>query len=131
MASDERRMTFIVVPHGGRDLSTRSFEVSYRRLRIVGLLLLAAVVGWLAMAASWIWVAGQAARIPGLEREIALLEADRARVVQLADALRRLESQYEQVRQMLGADRVGDPGRVYLPPQDSAAAPPGRAKAGR
>ena len=29
-------MTFIVVPHGGRDLSTRSFEISYRRLRVVG-----------------------------------------------------------------------------------------------
>ena len=114
-------MTFIVVPHGGRDLSTRSYEISYRRLRVVGILLLAAVLVWLAMAVSWIFVAGQAARVPGLEREVRVLEADRARVVQLAEALQRLESQYEQVRQMLGAGEAG-PGDVDLPP---VAAEPG------
>jgi len=114
-------MTFIVVPHGGRDLSTRSFEISYRRLRIVGGLLLAAVLGWLAMAVSWVWVASQAARVPMLQREIGQLEQDRARVVQLADALHRLEAQYEQVRQMLGADRAAETDEVYLPPADTAA----------
>jgi hypothetical protein len=122
MASDERRMTFIVVPHGGRDLSTRSFEVSYRRLRIVGILLLAAVLAWVAMAASWVFVAGQAARVPGLEREIAGLQDERARVVQLADALRRLEGQYDQVRRMLGADPAARPSDAPLPPPDSAGA---------
>ena len=113
-------MTFIVVPHGGRDLSTRSFEISYRRLRVVGLLLLIAVLVWAGMALSWVWVAAQAARVPGLERQIGTLEQERARVVQLADALRRLEAQYEQVRQMLGADRPSTDGEVYLPPADSA-----------
>lgn len=120
-------MTFIVVPHGGQDLSTRSFEISYKRLRVVGILLAAAVVVWLGMAVSWIFVAGQAARVPRLEREIAALEEDRARVVQLAEALRRLESQYEQVRQMLGADDAGAD-EVSLPaagqPDEGAAAPP-------
>jgi hypothetical protein len=114
-------MTFIVVPHGGRDLSTRSFEISYRRLRIVGALLLVAVVAWLAMVLSWVWVASQAARVPGLRREIGELEQERARVVQLADALHRLEAQYEQVRQMLGADRAAETDEVYLPPADTAA----------
>ena len=119
MARDERRMTFIVVPHGGRDLSTRSFEISYRRLRIVGVLLLVAVLAWGGMALSWVWVASQAARVPGLERQIGTLEQEQARVVQLADALRRLEAQYQQVRQMLGADRPTSD-EVYLPPADSA-----------
>ena len=114
-------MTFIVVPHGGRDLSTRSFEISYRRLRIVGGLLLAAVLAWLATVLSWIWVASQAARVPVLQRDIAELEQERARVVQLADALHRLEAQYEQVRQMLGADRTATTNEVYLPPADTAA----------
>lgn len=126
MAEEERRMTFIVVPHGGRDLSTRSFEVSYQRLRIVGGLLLVAVIVWLAMAVSWVFVAGQAARVPRLEREIATLEEDRARVVQLAEALRRLESQYEQVRRMLGAGGASADA-VALPPAgepDSIPAPP-------
>jgi hypothetical protein len=120
MAGDERRMTFIVVPHGGRDLSTRSFEISYRRLRVVGVLLLVAVLAWAGMALSWVWVASQAARVPGLQRQIGTLEQEQARVVQLADALRRLEAQYEQVRQMLGADQPAASDEVYLPPADSA-----------
>ena len=120
MAGDERRMTFIVVPHGGRDLSTRSFEISYRRLRVVGVLLLVAVLAWAGMALSWVWVASQAARVPGLQRQIGTLEQEQARVVQLADALRRLEAQYEQVRQMLGADQPTASDEVYLPPADSA-----------
>lgn len=116
-------MTFIIVPHGGRDLSTRSFEVSYRRLRVVGILLLVAVVAWLGMAASWLVVAAQAARVPGLEREIAGLQDERARVVQLAEALRRLEGQYDQVRRMLGADRVPAPASAPPSPADTAAEP--------
>ena len=112
-------MTFIVVPHGGRDLSTRSFEISYRRLRVVGTLLLVALLVWAGMALSWLWVASQAARVPGLERQIGMLEQEQARVVQLADALRRLEAQYQQVRQILGADRPAAADGVYLPPADS------------
>jgi murein DD-endopeptidase MepM/ murein hydrolase activator NlpD len=109
-------MTFIVVPSGGDDLSTRSFEISYRRLRIAGMLLLAAVLLWVGMAASWWYVSAQAARVPGLNRQIALLESERERVVQLAEALGRLERQYEQVRTMLGADRPNDASSLWLPP---------------
>lgn len=121
MPRDERRMTFIVVPHGGRDLSTRSFEISYRRLRTVGVLLLVALVAWLGMVLSWLWVASQAARVPALQREIGMLEKEQARVVQLAEALRRLEGQYEQVRRMLGADQASAEHQVALPPADSSA----------
>jgi len=99
-------MTFIVVPHGGGDLSTRSFEVSYRRLRVAALVLLAALVLWLVMAVSWVYLAGQAARVPLLKREIEVLERDRARVDQLARALARMEQRYEQMRTMVGADVV-------------------------
>ena len=120
MAGDERRMTFIVVPHGGRDLSTRSFEISYRRLRVVGALVLVAALAWVGMALSWGGVASQAARVPGLERQIGALQQEQARVVQLADALRRLEAQYQQVRQMLGADQPAASDEVYLPPVDTA-----------
>lgn len=129
--SDERRMTFIVVPHGGRDLSTRSFEVSYRRLRLAGGLLLAATILFLTVTISWIWVAAQAARVPYLQREIARLEEQQAQVVQLAEALRRLEAQYAQVRAMLGADRPGDPESVDLPaPGEVEGGPDGGAPAG-
>lgn len=128
MARDERRMTFIVVPHGGRDLSTRSFEISYRRLRTAGLLLLASALLWLAMALSWSYLFAQATRVQLMKREIARLETENARVAELAVALRRLESQYDQVREMLGASRP-DSGGLSLPALDGEAADPARSGA--
>jgi murein DD-endopeptidase MepM/ murein hydrolase activator NlpD len=117
MSRDERRMTFIVVPSGGNDLGTRSFEISYRRLRVAGLVVLALLVTWAGMAASWWYMAAQAARVPGLKEQIVVLEGERERVTQLAEALGRLERQYEQVRSMLGADRgQDDASGLWLPP---------------
>lgn len=96
-------MTFVIIPQGQGDLSTRSFEVSYRRLRIAAVLLALAAAVWLGMAASWWYVAAQAARVPALRREVAALQQDRIRVEQLARVLARMERQYNQVRTMLGA----------------------------
>lgn len=121
MESEDRRMTFIVVPHGGRDLSTRSFEVSYKRLKAAGIVVLVLVVAWGGMAASWVYVGSQAARVPGLQREIGRLEDELAQVRELELALRRLEGQYTQVRDMLGASRPDDPGSVWLPAIGDAA----------
>jgi len=115
MDREERRMTFIVVPHGGRDLNTRSFEVSYRRLRVAAILLLVLVLAWIAMALSWAYVGSQAARVPGMQREISRLDREREQVQELSIALRRLEGQYTQVREMLGANRPSDPGSIWLP----------------
>jgi murein DD-endopeptidase MepM/ murein hydrolase activator NlpD len=67
------------------------------------------------MAVSWIYIGSQAARVPGLQREVARLEEEREQVQELAMALRRLEGQYTQVRDMLGANRPNDPGSVWLP----------------
>jgi len=108
MGDDRRRMTFIVVPHGAQEMNTRSFEISYRRLRTVTLLLGILVVAWLAMAGSWLYMAGQAARVPSLQGEVARLEQELGQVEQLAVALRRLEGQYAQVRELLRADRAED-----------------------
>lgn len=122
MDSEDRRMTFIVVPHGGRDLNTRSFEISYSRLRVVGIVAAVLVLAWLGMAISWVYIGSQAARVPGLQREVARLEEESSQVDELAAALRRLEGQYTQVRDMLGAGRPDDPGSVWLPALDGPAA---------
>ena len=118
MAGDARRMTFIVIPQGGEDVNTRSFEISYRRLRVAALLLLALAVAGIGMAASWFYIAAQAARVPGLVRQVDRLDEERERVVQLAQALARLEEQYQQVRGMLGADDQQREERIWLPPID-------------
>lgn len=106
MPRDERRMTFIVVPHGGGGLNTRSFEISYRRLRVAALLLAAAGVVWIVSMALWGVMAAQAARVPGLRDQVAELEQERLKVQQLAGVLARMERQYEQVRMMLGAEAL-------------------------
>src|SRR4051812_7326298 len=99
---DERRLTFIVVPHG--DLETRTFEVSYSKLKLLLVFVVALIVVFVIMLSSWWYVAAQAARVAGLEREVSRLETDRARVADLAKTLQEVEAQYERVRQLLGRD---------------------------
>lgn len=117
MARDDRRMTFIVVPHStGRDPSTRSFEVSYGKLKaltVAGSVLVVLVV---MMAGSWLWLASQAARVPALRTEVRQLRRDRVRVEELARTVERLSAEYAKVRGMLGADSAALPAIV-----DSAA----------
>lgn len=116
---DDRRLTLIVVPHG--DLETRTFELSYRRLKLGVIMTGALLVIFVFLAATWFPVAAQAGRVPGLERELARLEGERARVAELAQTLAEVEAQYERVRELLGAKSSAD-GESILPPlrQDTA-----------
>jgi murein DD-endopeptidase MepM/ murein hydrolase activator NlpD len=50
-----------------------------------------------------------AARVPGMERELARLRAENTRVRELSAALDSAESRYAQVRQMMGVEIVRDP----------------------
>src|SRR5918999_4598312 len=52
---------------------------------------------------------GAAARVPGMERELARLRAENTRVRELSAALDSAESRYTQVRQMMGGEIVRDP----------------------
>lgn len=112
--SDRRRLSFIIVPHG--ELKTRTYEVSYGVLMALlgaGILLLGVFV---VMMASWWFVAAQAARVPGLEDEVARLEGERAKVTQLARDLEEAEQQYDRVRRLLGVEGAGASPEVALPP---------------
>lgn len=51
----------------------------------------------------------QAARVPGLTREVERLRVDNARIRELAVALDTLEARYAQLRELVGADLVPDP----------------------
>lgn len=51
-------------------------------------------------------IARTAARVPGLNRELARLEQENAQVRALAASLEQMEARYEQVRTMLGGDLV-------------------------
>jgi murein DD-endopeptidase MepM/ murein hydrolase activator NlpD len=125
MARDDREMTFIVIPHGRDAAATRSFEVSYRRLKVM--LMLGATVAFLllVMAGSWLYLAGQAARVPGLRSEVRELRRDRVRVEELARTVNQLNAEYAKVRAMLGADSLALPAII-----DSTAAPAGDSASG-
>ena len=118
MARDDREMTFIVIPYGRDAASTRTYEVPYRRLKGMMVLGAAVVLVVLMMAGSWLWLAGQAARVPGLTSEVRQLRRDNARVEELARTVNQLNAEYAKVRAMLGADSTALPAIV-----DSTAAP--------
>lgn len=115
---EERHLTLIVVPHG--DLETRTYEISYRRLKVA--LALGVFLGLLLVfvLALWVPVAVQASRVPTLLGQLEELEGERAKVVELATTLEEVEAQYERVRQLLGADAPAD-STPLLPPLSGAA----------
>ncbi|MGH7704019.1 MAG: hypothetical protein ACREMO_13065, partial [Gemmatimonadales bacterium] len=67
-----------------------------------------------------------AARVPGLTRDRARLEADNAKIRHFVAALDSAEARYAQVRQMMGADIIPDPLALA---STLTVAPPVRARA--
>jgi murein DD-endopeptidase MepM/ murein hydrolase activator NlpD len=120
----DRRITVLIIPDG--DLETRTFEMSYGRLKLMLVAAGVASVLLALMVATWFVVAAQAARVPALEREVNRLEAERSQVTELARRVEEAEAAYERVRQMLGADAAEPGNDPILPPLDEneAANPP-------
>lgn len=99
---EDKRLTIIVVPHG--DLDTTTVEIPYRRLKYILIAALVLVIAGLVMAGMWFSVAAQAARAHELEKQLQTLEKERAKVDSLAHVLADVETQYQRVRELLGAD---------------------------
>ncbi len=118
---DDRKLTLIVVPHG--DLETKTFEISYRKLKV--LVWITAVLALVAvfMIALWWTIAVQATRVRSLENELKRFERERAKVDSLSTLLADVEKQYARVRELLGADAPTDGRPPTLPelPKDAAA----------
>jgi hypothetical protein len=107
MSSRARGVTLVVQRDGATRSRTLRFPLWTLRLgALVGATLLAALA---LMAVLYIPVVRAAARVPGLERQVARLEAENAMVRQLSLALDSAEMRYEQLRGMIGADIVRDP----------------------
>ena len=73
------------------------------------------VLGIAALIVLYSPIAGVAASVPGLKRDIARLESDNAKVRELAQALDQTEARYDQLREMLGADVVVHSGAFAIP----------------
>lgn len=100
---------YTVLIHADGALQSRSFRVPLWALRALatGGIVLGALL--LLGAALYLPIALAAARVPGLEREIARLQAENGRIRELVAALDSAESHYSRIRAMLGADLVRDP----------------------
>lgn len=106
MSGATRQVTIIVQPDGA--LEGRTFRLPLWLLR-TGALAGTALAGFILFAAvAYAPLVRAAARVPFLERRVQRLEADNARIRELAAALDSLEARYEQVRAMVGADVVPD-----------------------
>jgi murein DD-endopeptidase MepM/ murein hydrolase activator NlpD len=102
-----RRGVTIVV-HTDGEIRTRQYRVPLWGMRVgqgVALALLVVILLFLAFAGP---ITRSAARVPGLEAEVARLRSENTRVQELAAALNRAESNYQQLRSILGA-RAPDP----------------------
>ena len=99
---DDRRLSIIVVPHG--DLDTTTLEIPYRTLKVLIGVLAVVVAALCVMVGLWFNIASKAARADELEQQLTRLESERAKVDSLAHVLSEVETQYERVRKMLGAD---------------------------
>jgi murein DD-endopeptidase MepM/ murein hydrolase activator NlpD len=112
--SDERNLTIIVVPHG--ELDTRSFVISYAKLRVLIVLGVAMALAFGVVIAMFLPLLSQGLRAQAMQEQVEQLEQERAEVVRLAQELAKVEAQYERVRQMLGADIIDGDSVPILPP---------------
>ncbi len=103
-----RRGVTVVIQRDGTTRS-RTLRISRWTLRLGALAGVALFAGIGLLAILYFPVLRAAARVPGMERKVARLEAENAMVRQLSVALDSAELRYEQLRGMIGADIVRDP----------------------
>ena len=113
MKSGSPRGVIIVVQVDG-DLNTRQFRLPLWAFTVGKWAAVLVVV----LAALFFAFAGpitrSAARVPGLEREVARLRVENSRVQELATALNHAEASYQDLRRMLGI-RAGDVAKPGAP----------------
>src|SRR5688500_7974224 len=107
MKSRSRSVTILIQKDG--TTKTKSYRIRRRTLRLVAGLAGFAALLLLLLVVFYGPTFRAAARVPGMERELARLRAENARVRELSAALDSAESRYAQVRQMMGGEIVRDP----------------------
>ena len=123
MRRRSRSVTLLIQSDG--TTKTRSIRIRTWKLRLAAWLMGLVLLLLLVLAVMYGPTVQAAARVPGMERELARLKGENARVRELSAALDSAESRYAQVRQMMGGQIVRDPvtGSSSLP-----VAPPIRAR---
>jgi murein DD-endopeptidase MepM/ murein hydrolase activator NlpD len=102
-----RSLTIVIQRDG--TTRTRTIRLPIWTVRVGAWLLGSAALLLLIITALYGPLVRAAARVPGMERELARLRADNTRVRELSAAVDSAESRYAQVRQMMGGGIVRDP----------------------
>jgi murein DD-endopeptidase MepM/ murein hydrolase activator NlpD len=102
-----RSVTLVIQRDG--TTRTRTIRIPIWTLRLGSWLLGLALVALALVTVLYGPLVAAAARVPGMERELARLRAENTRVRELSAALDSAESRYAQVRQMMGGEIVRDP----------------------
>jgi murein DD-endopeptidase MepM/ murein hydrolase activator NlpD len=103
-----RRCYTIVVQRDG-SLESQTHRIPVRTVRLAAAAAAAFGVLLLVLGALYAPILRAAARVPGLQRDLARVKMENAKIVQLSAAVDSLEQRYAQVRKMIGADIVPDP----------------------
>ena len=111
----QRNVTIVV--HTDGDLNSRQYRVPLRVVQAGKATAIAVAILAVLFFAFAGPISRNAARVPGLERELARLRAENSRVQELAVALNHAEANYQELRQILGAKappapRAGSSGRT-------------------
>lgn len=99
---DTRHVTILIQPDGALQARTIRIPLWGLRVALGALTLLVALLVFITL--SYAPLARAALRVPMLERQVARLEQDNAKIRELAAALDSVERRYDQVRTMIGGD---------------------------
>src|SRR5512147_1112520 len=123
MSSPGRHVTVVVHTDGA--VASKSYRFPVWLLKTVtgvGIVVGGALLLALAL---YLPIVAQAARVPGLVREVNRLGAENRKIADLVAALDSAERRYDRIRAMLGADVIPDPVRLA---SSLPVAPPVRAQ---
>ncbi len=101
------RSVTVLIQRDGRT-KTQTYRIQLWTLRLGAAILGLATLLLLLLAVLYGPALRAAARVPGMERELARLRAENAKIRELSAALDSAESRYAQVRQMMGGEIVRD-----------------------
>ncbi len=108
------KLTVILVPQGSEE--SRTYQISYRRLRFLRAAAVAGGLVLLFLVATWGVMARRSTRVADLESRVAELQAQQLRVPFLVQQLDELEAQYSHIRSLFAPGAAAPPGELWLPP---------------
>ena len=108
-----RDLTIMVVPDDGS--VSRSYRITYGRVRLLIVVGLVAGIMFVGMAGSWWYLAARAARVSDLEVRLEAMGREQVRLEAVAADLAAAEEQYGRLRSLLVPSLPPGDGGIWLP----------------